>query len=185
MHRSAAGDCYDTPYSMTGALLDHMEIPRGADILEPAAGNGAIVDVLSKRHKNITAYDIDPQAVGAQRDFFDEKTSYDYIITNPPYRQADAFVKHGKGLMGVQMALLLRTNFLSGQKRFRDGGIYDELSDILIFTRMSDLRAPLREDGKYPTAGIVYAWMIWTKYFTGAPEVSWIDNGEYVLKKGE
>ena len=48
---------------------------------------------------------------------------------------------------------------------------------------MPDLRAPIRDDGKYPTAGIVYAWMIWEKGYSQSPAIRWIDSKNYVLKK--
>ena len=49
---------------------------------------------------------------------------------------------------------------------------------------MPELRAPIREDGKYPTAMIVYAWYIWDMHYEGPEIIKHIDNQKYVLKKG-
>ena len=41
----------------------------------------------------------------------------------------------------------------------------------------------LREDGKYKTGMMVYAWFVWTYGFSGLPTVDWLDNNEDVLSK--
>lgn len=171
------GDLYETPYSMTRALLDRESFKSKGYFLEPAAGNGAIVRVLSERFENVTAYD-------REVDFLTETDRHDYIVTNPPYSHADEFVEKALSLQPRKFAFLLRTNFLSGQARVR-AGIFDDLARIYVFSRMPDLRAPIREDGKFPTAGIVYAWFVWEPLHGGPPEIHWIDNGEFVLRKGD
>ena len=41
----------------------------------------------------------------------------------------------------------------------------------------------LREDGKYTTGMMVYAWFVWEKNYSGEPTISWIDNNDDVLSK--
>ena len=41
----------------------------------------------------------------------------------------------------------------------------------------------LREDGKYNTGMMVYAWYVWTNGYSGLPTVDWLDNNEDVLSK--
>jgi hypothetical protein len=43
----------------------------------------------------------------------------------------------------------------------------------------------LREDGKHNTGMMVYAWYKWNKNYKGEPSIQWLDNNEYILKKGE
>lgn len=175
IHRSAPGDVYETPYSMTQALLNRERFPRL--ILEPACGPGAIVRVLSENGHDVHAYD-------AETNFLAEDRHFRAIITNPPYSLADEFVAKAQELRPRKFAMLLRTNWLSGQARLR-AGLFDGLARVYVFSRMPDLRAPIREDGKFPTAGIVYAWMVWTPGRQRPATVHHIDNGGYVLTAQE
>lgn len=186
MNRSTDSNCFDTPYSMTHQLLEVERFNRKLSTLEPACGNYAIADVLEnhccffkvKPFSRLICYDIKKGI-----NFLLEKSKFDYIITNPPYGElADEFVIHAKKLYKKKIAFLLRTNYLSGKKRF-DKRVYNELKTVYVFTRMADLRCQLRPDGKYKTAGIVYAWFIWEKGYRGEPRIRHIDNQKYVLNE--
>lgn len=173
------GNLHETPYSMTEQFLD-MEDFEGS-ILEPCAGNGAIVKVLSRKYTGVVSYDLNYGE--NKKDFLLESREYSNIITNPPFgKMADLMVLHAKKLYTSKIAMLLRTNYLSGAGRFKLN-VYSELSKVYVFTRMSDLRFELRDDGKYPTAGIVYAWFVWEKNYLGSPRILWIDNSKYCLLK--
>ena len=41
----------------------------------------------------------------------------------------------------------------------------------------------LREDGKYNTGMMVYAWFVWENGYSGLPMIDWIDNNQDVLSK--
>ena len=41
----------------------------------------------------------------------------------------------------------------------------------------------LREDGKYRTGMMVYAWYVWENGYSGLPMIDWIDNNDDVLSK--
>ena len=41
----------------------------------------------------------------------------------------------------------------------------------------------LREDGKYKTGMMVYAWFVWENGYAGLPMIDWIDNNDDVLSK--
>jgi hypothetical protein len=172
-------DTYNTPYSATKQLLE-VEKFEG-NVLEPASGNDAITHVLKSYFEEIITSDIKDGIDFLKYPENKYDGVYDNIVTNPPYSLADEFVLKAKELYTRKIAMFLRTNWLSGYQRYRKG-VYEELARIWVFTRMMDLRAPLREDGKYPTAGIVYAWMIWEKGYIGNPTVGWIDNQKYVRR---
>jgi hypothetical protein len=169
------GDLYETPHSLTHALIVRERFPK--NILEPAKGNGAISRVLEWNGYNVTAYD-------KETDFLKETRTFPAIITNPPYSLADAFVIKAQQLKTKKFAFLLRTNYLSWQARLK-AGVYEGLKDIYVFDRMPDLRADIREDGEFPTGGIVYAWMVWRRGYRRSPRIHFIEIGDYVLKKGE
>ena len=41
----------------------------------------------------------------------------------------------------------------------------------------------LREDGKYRTGMMVYAWYVWENGYSELPMIDWIDNNDDVLSK--
>lgn len=196
-HRNAVDgkpvDFYETHYSLTFQGVDVFGFDKDLMVLEPAAGAGAIAFALVlKGFKNIITYDLFPKEYPdgyhiEKKDFLN--SDFDpvpYIITNPPNSYSTDFVMKAKEIYQKNIAFLMRLNFLSGQRRY-NSTVYDELKYIYVFSRMPDMRtdsvAPIREDGKYPTAMHVYAWMIWEKGFTGEPVYRRIDNSMYVLKK--
>ena len=201
MHRSTESNFFETHYSMTDQFMEKEKFKYNSTCIEPACGNSAISKRIYPYFKHLFEGDI-----SKGDDFYENNNKYDYLITNPPYgKEADKFVLHSKKVVRKKFAMLLRTNFLSGSERFKSGdielslwqrfkglfvkswdeGIYTNLKKVYIFTRMSDLRAPIRADGKYPTAGIVYAWLEWEKGYRGDPKIKWIDNQKYVLKKSD
>ena len=105
-------------------------LPPGGrmNILEPAVGSGVIVQALNESLNcdgivaNVEHFDLDPTDGfdTVKQDFFEfSKTGWDVIITNPPYRLAQEFVEHSLSLVkeGGVVMMLLRLNFLGGQKR--------------------------------------------------------------------
>ena len=177
--RSTASNVNYTHYSLTEQLFEHEYFDFSKSVLEPACGSCHIAYPLAMRFDDIDLYDIDNQEFHG--DFYKETRNFSYIISNPPYgKEADKFVVKAKEVATDKIAMLLRTNYLSGTTRFNEG-IFNNLKTVHIFTRMPDLTAEIRDDGKYPTAMIVYAWLVWDMKYTGKPEVNWIDNQEYVL----
>ena len=188
-------DFYETPFSLTRQFFIE-ELSMGADwdcslpILEPACGNGAITKVLKEREfSHITASDIQDQN---HTDFLQETKHYPYMVTNPPFSLAYEFIQKAKQIIDNKFAMLLPLSYLHGKKRYDD--IYQDqvypLSTVYIFTRYPMLGEALRDDGKYHTGMMVYAWYVWdTSYHLqdpyAEPIIRWIDNNKYVLKKGD
>ena len=178
-----ASDFYETPYSLTRQLLEVEGgvIKQFGSILEPSSGDGAIVRVLKEYGlPNVVAKDIQ---IG--QDFLLESDKFDAIITNPPFSLAFEFIQKAKQV-SEYFALLLPLSYLHGKKRFDQ--IYSDadfpLSRVYVFTRYPMLGEQIREDGKYHTGMMVYAWFIWDKSQKGQePVVRWLDNNKYVLSK--
>lgn len=168
-------DLYETPYSMTEKLLERENFI--SPVLECACGNGAIVRILSKRGYTVNAFDEDVN-------FLSYTTQHHSIITNPPYSLAFEFILHAKEIATGKIAMLLPLSYLHGKQRF--DAIWNDtafpLKTIYVFTRYPMLGEPLREDGKYHTGMMVYAWYIWDKNHIGAATIQWIDNNEDVIK---
>jgi hypothetical protein len=84
------------------------------DIIEPACGDGAIVEVLQRM--------VCPQIFAGDirygQDFLKVESTgrYDFIITNPPYTYAQEFVDKSLKIANCVIRLL-RLNFLASSKR--------------------------------------------------------------------
>ena len=174
-------DFYETPYSITLQFLEREGKEKLiGTILEPSCGNGAIVKVLKEMNLNVVGKDL-----SAGQDFLQEFEKYDAIITNPPFSIAFEFIQKCKKLTNY-FALLLPLSYLHGKKRFDD--IYSDsifpLSRVYVFTRCPMLGEKLREDGKYNTGMMVYAWFVWDKKtIEKKPVIEWIDNNQFVLNR--
>lgn len=175
-------DHFPTHYSLTWQLLEREKFK--GDIHEPFCGMGAIAEVLVDTF-DIKRISFNDKNYGDNKlDFLEDTRIHNNIISNPPYgKLTDDLIIHAKKHTKNKIALLLRTNYLSGTTRLNKG-VFENLEKVLIFSRMPDLKATIREDGKYPTAMIVFSWMIWNmKKKAKSPKIEWIDNQKYVLRK--
>lgn len=131
---------YETPTWVTEALLSDSnvinsiaaclaEFTNRLFLWEPAAGRGAITNVIRKNISYVDVYssDIDPQAEGIEtRDFLavgpedivykDRSIKDSIIITNPPFSLADAFIEKTISYGGCGL-FLLRSEFETAKKR--------------------------------------------------------------------
>ena len=173
-------DFYETPYTLTRKFLDVEYFNKNSTVCEPACGGGAITRVLKEHWEDdkVTAYD-------QETNFLWETGEYDYIVTNPPFSIAFEFIQRAKLVAKSKFAFLLPLSYLHGKKRFDE--VYSDrtygLEKVYVFTRYPMLGEALREDGKYNTGMMVYAWYVWTNGYSGQPTIDWLDNNEDVLSK--
>jgi len=115
-------DLYETPECATLALLRTGELPSGGRIWEPCAGRGAIARVLRAHGFDVCTHDLVAHLgadCGIQTgiDFLMEPfASAPLIVTNPPFKLADDFIRHGLEL-GCTVIVLLRLMALEGANR--------------------------------------------------------------------
>ena len=173
-------DFYETPYSLTRKFLDVEKFDKSLSVCEPACGKGAITKVLNEYWNKdlITSYD-------QEVNFLWETGNYNSIITNPPYTIALQFIDRAKRVATEKFAFLLPLSYLHGKQRYDE--IYTDreygLKKVYVFTRYPMLGEKLREDGKYKTGMMVYAWFVWENGHSGLPMIDWLDNNEDVLSK--
>jgi hypothetical protein len=94
-------DLYETPAAATRALLRVESFPPR--IWEPAAGRGAISRVFEAAGHDVIKADLNAYhgadaGIEAGRDFLMEwhaPPGCEVIVTNPPFKLADAFIRHG------------------------------------------------------------------------------------------
>lgn len=107
-------DFYPTPKECLYALVDYMDIPKHSMIIEPACGDGAIINALrDKGYKNVFGSDI---VFGV--DFLEQSDigDADWIITNPPFSIADKFIRKAHEF-NVRFAYLLKIQYWNSAKR--------------------------------------------------------------------
>jgi hypothetical protein len=160
-HRGA--DCYWTPPVAVEALLEVERLPHS--LWEPAAGAGHIVTVLRDRGYAMIASDI--QNHGFPLHFhanFLATTKMpggsEGIITNPPYRDANAFVRHAISL-APQIYMLLRLQFLEGVGRsdILEGA---GLRAVYVFRKRLPMMHRLSWAGRRSSSAIAFAWFCWS-----------------------
>jgi hypothetical protein len=119
-HSERGVDLYQTPAVAVEALLRVEQIPHR--IWEPAAGRGAIVNVLRAHGHDVLASDLIDYGVPGQEvwDFLGiDSDCYplrDCIVTNPPFRIAQELVERALELC-PKVILLLRLAFLESERR--------------------------------------------------------------------
>lgn len=103
-------DFYPTHPDWTRALLAHVDLTR--EVWEPACGDGAMVRVLERAGHEVRATDV---ATG--HDFLGSDLRSGSIVTNPPYRLLDEFVRHGLRQADEYLCLLVGWHLLAGGSR--------------------------------------------------------------------
>lgn len=154
-------DAYYTPSWCVDRLLETGLVWLGGDVLEPCAGDGAIVRAAKQYEETCrpvqwTTMDIDPSVdVDIHGDFLkaDFKKNFDLVITNPPFSLADAFAKKCLDVAG-QVIFLLRLSWLASQKRHEFFAAYG-CPDVYVLPN----RPSFTCNGK--TDRFEYAWFHW------------------------
>ena len=96
--------------------------PLPPTILEPACGRGAISKVLRSAGHTVIENDIVDYGQGQDsvKDFLDLEPAWadeiDAVVTNPPYRLAQHFVRHALTLC-PRVFMLLRLTFYESERR--------------------------------------------------------------------
>jgi hypothetical protein len=116
-------DLYETHACATRALIRTGCLNQFERIFEPCAGRGAISrelkaggwDIISH---DLIAYEGADEDIHPDIDFFQSKNTFgiDAIVTNPPFRQSDDFIRHGLWL-NLPVIVLLRLMSLEGANR--------------------------------------------------------------------
>ena len=107
--------------------------------------------------------------------------SFDWVITNPPFRLAEEFILHALNVARVGVAIIARTVFLESAGRYK--AIFRERPSSQ-FAQFVE-RVPMvrgRLDGKATTA-TGYAWFVWECQTTRTPRLTWVPPCRRVLER--
>ena len=153
-------DFYIDPPFCTQVLLEHESIP--GPVLDPSAGSGVIVNTLREYGVNAHGQDMMERdyPIPGGRDFLAPDCPLAVtpasIVCNPPYGIAGQFVERARTIAERKVALLVRQDFLSGQKRRH---MLREADRVIVLSKRPSMPPPgvLRGGGQHD-----FCWVIWS-----------------------
>jgi hypothetical protein len=180
-------DDFPTPPWATRALVEEVlggDKVRGLTCLEPACGRGHMAVALAEYFRFVDAKDVFDYGFGSVADFLKTRFSdgsFDWVITNPPFRLAEEFIMRAQPIARVGIAMLVRTVFIESVGR------YERLFRPIPPTYVAQFteRVPMvkaRLDKKASTA-TGYAWLVWIKNLQGKTELLWIPPARKILER--
>lgn len=175
-------DFYSTEPVATKKLVKWLEENepdcKNWKIWESFCGNGAITKVLEENGFNVVANsDLVDRGFGDTGvDFFKEtemRNNSDAIISNPPYKLAQASVEKALDLMkdGDKLIYLLRIQFLEGKSRKKLFEKYPPKYVLVNSERVNCWKDGV-DDGS--SSAICYAQFYWEKGYKGKPQICWL-----------
>jgi 16S rRNA A1518/A1519 N6-dimethyltransferase RsmA/KsgA/DIM1 with predicted DNA glycosylase/AP lyase activity len=111
-------DFYPSPSALIKPIVSL--IPIDSLICEPCAGEGHLSKPLLELGYQVKTYDIDPRIKDCE--YLDATVSVpkcDWVVTNPPFNQAEKIVRNSLE-SAKSVAMLLRLSFLEPCKNRRD-----------------------------------------------------------------
>jgi len=157
-------DAYETPPWATEALLDDLPcLTKTTTVIEPCAGDLAIVRVLASHVGEIITRDINPLTDAVElRDATEPWPRIllptTWVITNPPYNVAYAIMMaawNAYGTLEPNIALLLRLSWLEPTVQKREFLVAHPPDRLIVLPRHS-------YTGTGKTDSVTSAWMIWS-----------------------
>lgn len=171
-------DFFPTPPWATRALCEHVVGLRGHIAWDPACGDGAMVRALGEYADAVAGSDVHDYGRGfAVHDFLmpflpEGIGATEWIITNPPFRLAEAFILRGLQIAEEGVAVLVRSVFTEGVGRWES---LFRVRPPAVIAQFAE-RVPMvkgRLDGSATTA-TAYCWIVWTREPSDGTRYGWI-----------
>jgi len=180
-------DDFPTPPWATRALIEHVlkdKALSSMSCLEPACGVGHMAKVLKEYFQKVEAADVWDYGYGSVRNFLVHEyklESYDWLITNPPFRLAEEFVLRALPVVRSGVAILARTVFLESSGRYR--AIFEKTPPAT-FAQFVE-RVPMVKGrlDKSATTATGYCWLVWRKSAQAFPQLVWIPPCRKALER--
>lgn len=191
-------DKYSTPPELAKLICQRIKndiCQNPKRILEPGCGEGYFLDAFKDVWPETEAVgiEINPEFAKMASDkghsviiddvlLCDEKriTGFDLVISNPPFKYADSFIKRLLDVLpeGGNLSFLLRLNFLGGQERYEKLWKTSPLYRIYIMPA----RPGFTKNSK--TDSIEYMIAVFRKGYSGSPTLEFLDNRFIKSKHG-
>lgn len=167
-------DNYPTPSQITRSLLRRHRFT--GPVREPACGEGYLTKELNKAGYTTVSSDIFDYGAGyGVGDFLEntDRSGCRSLITNPPFKHTEAFLRHAMDLEYDEIALLLRVQFLEGIGRHALFKEYPPLKIWVFSHRVNVSHLGLIK----PRGGLIcFAWWVWHLGYSGPTGVDWIND---------
>ena len=163
-------DYYPSPPEAVEALLS-VETFTG-QIWENACGDGAISKVLLAHGHDVLSTDLVYRGFGeAPHDFLTSPYTSVNVITNPPFKLAEEFVRLSLQRTTGKVAILGKLQFLEGAKR----KIMFENSPFKAVYVFSKRLTMTRGGEEMDNSGMIaFAWYVFEHGYKGKPTVGWL-----------
>lgn len=178
-------DFFPTPPWATRALFRHVVMDMHGSCWEPAAGAGHMAEVLREVCDPVYASDIHDYGHGYAVGSFAGRTDVpeeparcpftpDWVVTNPPFNAAADFAIRGLNTARRGVALLVRSNWAEGARRYET---LFRIAPPVIVAQFVE-RVPMVKGRWDPDASTAtaYAWFVWDRVRTGT-RFMWIPPG--------
>jgi hypothetical protein len=136
---------------------------------------GHLSQVLIDNGYSVYSSDLIDRGYGEVKDFLSCNDHFDGdILTNPPFKLAVNFIKHGMSLInnGNKICLFLKIQFLESKDRYELFQQYP-LKHLLVYSERQQC-AMNADFEKYHANTLCYAWYIFEKGYKGKADIDWI-----------
>lgn len=146
------------------------------DIWECACGEGHLSKVFEEAGYTVKSTDLIDRGFGTGGvDFLsdDIRQWHGDIITNPPYRHAQAFVEKALSIVspGMKVIMFLKIQFLEGKRRKK---MFLKQPPKVVY--ISSSRLLCGKNGVFKgSSAVAYAWFVWVKGFKSEPVIRWFN----------
>ncbi len=153
-------DAYYTPESAVQTLLDHVHI--SGRVMECCSGEGAIALPLVGHGCQVITNDLNPEMPAlmhrdaTEADWWWKGKGIDWVVSNPPFKQAAQIVPLAHAAATVGVAMLLRLSYLEPCADRADFLSQYPPTTLIVLPRIS-----FTGNGK--TDSVTCAWMVWSK----------------------
>ena len=123
----------------------------------------------------MTSSDIFDYGFANKRDFLGEprdKKSVDWMITNPPFKAAEAFVDEGLRVAKVGVAILTRTVFIESIGRF--DRLFSKRPPTIVAQYAERVPMVKGRLDKSASTATGYCWIVWGPLNKAGTELVWI-----------
>ena len=185
-------DDFPTPPWATRALCEHVLIDYDLtkqSVWEPACGRGYMSRTLEEYFAQVTETDLFDYGRGGLCNFLDfdcDIKKHDWIITNPPFKHAEKFIRKAFEYAQTGVAMLVRTSFLEGVNRYKT--IFGDFDTRPTIVAQFSERVPMvkgRVDRKASTA-TSYCWIVWElERHPTCVQMDWIEPCRKLLERDD
>lgn len=170
-HRSTTerhpADDYPTPPGFVRPILEVLQLPKDTSICDPCAGGGHLVRALADEgYTELWFEDLHY----SNTDFFEvpvEGNEWDWVVTNPPYKHAEAFVRKALQHARHGVAMLLNSAFLESVGRAE--GLFSEHPPSNIYMCARRMRLVAGNSSAFS-----HVWVVWHRDSSGPTQFNWV-----------